>query len=133
MAAATTSVCAANHLIARLRHNLPLHALARLVSGARNLVEGLVEGKVVPDGILLACQHGGLWPGHFGITFPYLPASGGLMPVVGIVCGYEVVDTVQVQFPFCSVHDGLGDHLSVAELGLDVPVVVDAEVHVVGI
>jgi hypothetical protein len=38
------------------RRDLPLHAFARLICPARDLLEGFVERKIVSDGVLQDCQ-----------------------------------------------------------------------------
>jgi phosphohistidine swiveling domain-containing protein len=52
------------------------------------------------------------------------------MSVVGVVVHDEVVDAIEVQLFFVGTDDGLGYHLSVAELRLDMHVVIQTEVHV---
>lgn len=66
------------------------------------------------------------------MTNGILPASCGLVPVVGVICSNEIVDPVQIELSIWCVDDSLRYHLGIAELRFDVPVVILAEVHIVG-
>jgi hypothetical protein len=40
------------HLFFHLRHELPLHAFARLIGRSRDFFKGLIQGKIVSDRVL---------------------------------------------------------------------------------
>lgn len=53
------------------------------------------------------------------------------MPVVGIIIHYVLINAIEVQFLFGCADDGLRDHLSIAEKGFNVLVLVLAEIQLV--
>ena len=62
---------------------------------------------------------------------PYLPTSSWLEPVICVVAGYILINGCEIQFVFLSSHDGLSDHLGIAEMRLYVLVFLFAQVHII--
>lgn len=58
----------------------------------------------------------------------YLPTVEPLVPVVCIIIHDEVVDAVEIEFPVRRVHYRLRNHLRIAKLGFDMPILIPRQV-----
>lgn len=129
MTTSATLISNPEHFLLGIGHNLPLHTLAWLIRRPRRFSKGFVQRQIVPDGIL---QVGQYWDRqlchHSG---PYLPTSRWLVSVIRIVISDILINPRKVQLVLLSCHDGLCDHLCVAEVWFDVLVFVLAQVYVV--
>ena len=62
---------------------------------------------------------------------PYLPTSSWLEPVVCVVTSYILINSGEIQLVFLGSHDGLRDHLRIAEMRFQVLIFLFAQVYII--